>query len=78
MLAGRHFDVIAANINRNILLSDMAVYAGCLNAGGHLLLSGFYTEDVPVLEAEAQKYGLHAEAQNERDNWCQLTLNSEK
>ena len=56
LLKGMHFDVILANINRNILLMDMKVYATCLNKQGELYLSGFYSEDIPILEAEAAKY----------------------
>lgn len=73
-LSGRCFDVILANINRNILLMDMKVYAGALSAGGELYLSGFYTEDIPLLEAEAQKWGLVVKACKEKDNWAMIRL----
>lgn len=69
-LAGRHFDVILANINRNILLMDMAAYATCLPVGGELLISGFYTEDIPLLEAKAQTLRLHKVAQYEKEHWA--------
>lgn len=52
------FDVVIANINRNILLSDMAAFCKHLKENGTLVLSGFYEADVPVIEAEAMRYGL--------------------
>jgi ribosomal protein L11 methyltransferase len=52
------FDLILANINRNILLDEMKYYSEALVSGGHLLLSGFYEKDIPDLKQEAQKFGL--------------------
>ena len=50
LLNGREpFDVVIANINRNILLQDMPAYAACMKKGSELYISGFYTEDIPVL-----------------------------
>ena len=72
LLSGRHFDVVLANINRNVLMADMHVYADCLPVGGDLYLSGFYIEDTPLLEHEAGKYGLILENCKERDNWAML------
>ncbi|MDP2089064.1 MAG: 50S ribosomal protein L11 methyltransferase [Flavobacteriaceae bacterium] len=72
LLKDKRYDVIIANINRNVLLADMNQYAKCLNANGVLLLSGFYTEDIPVLDAEMVKYGLKYDAQKERNNWASL------
>lgn len=51
-------DLIFANINRNIILSDMHLYAAALKEGGEMLLSGFYEQDVEMLEAECARYGL--------------------
>ena len=53
-----HFDLILANIHRNILLENMPAYAACLAEGGELWLSGFYEEDCAVLEASAKEQGL--------------------
>lgn len=93
------YDMILANINRNILLEDMSTYVRGLKSaaeinfckglggktiesgnakensafpasGGLLVLSGFYTEDVPMLKAEAQKHGLEYISQMSKDNWC--------
>src|SRR5699024_10046507 len=58
LLQGKKYDSIIANINRNILLEDIRFYAECLNPGGNLFLSGFYTEDIPAIEAECNKNGL--------------------
>lgn len=52
------FDVVIANINRNILLNDMTAYRSHLKTGGRLILSGFYETDVPMLEQAAQSNGL--------------------
>lgn len=52
------FDIILANINRNILINDMHIYSSVLKAGGELYLSGFYEEDILLLVNEANKYGL--------------------
>ena len=50
---GRTYDVIFANINRNILLNDMHIYATCMHAGSTLFMSGFYIEDLPAIQEEA-------------------------
>lgn len=52
------FDVVIANINRNILLNDMPAFRSHLKKGGRLILSGFYETDVPMLEQAAQSNGL--------------------
>lgn len=102
MIQASKYDLILANINRNILLEDMATYARGLKSaaeitfrkglagrasaangttvpetvaaypatGGLLVLSGFYTEDVPLLKAEAEKQGLQYVSQISKDNWC--------
>lgn len=70
----RHFDIIIANINRNILLMDMQRYTRALNPEGLLLMSGFYTDDVPVLLAKGQQLGLHKVMERSKDNWGMLML----
>lgn len=72
LLKNKKYDVIIANINRNILLNDMQVYTGCLDENGIILLSGFYKEDIPVIDAEVSKYGLKLDKQIERNNWVAL------
>ena len=69
-----HFDVIIANINRNILLADMECYAAALNVGGTLLLSGFYEADEGVLIAKAKSLGLTFKDKKSRDGWSALRL----
>ena len=69
-----HFDVVIANINRNILLNDMGRYAAVLNAGGTLLLSGFYEADEAALVARAGELGMTLEGKKNRDGWSALCL----
>ena len=64
------FDVVFANINRNILLQDMAKYAASLKPGGLLYMSGFYTEDIPVIEAACNEQGLKLISHTEKNNWA--------
>lgn len=76
LLVDKKYDVIIANINRNILLTDMKVYTNCLEEGGILLLSGFYEQDIPVIDAEVSKYGLKLEKFIQRNNWVALKYNN--
>lgn len=66
--------LLIANINRNILLADMQRFASCLDDGGELLLSGFYTEDVPVLISEASKHGFRLVQDRVDGYWALLLL----
>lgn len=68
----KHFDLVIANINRNILLRDMAAYVAVLNPGGTILFSGFYEHDVPVLMEHAATLGLTLQRKEVRDEWCAL------
>ena len=72
LLVGKKYDVIIANINRNILLNDMQQYVNCLNENGTLFLSGFYTEDIPVISESCTSKGLTYVKQFERNNWVAL------
>ncbi len=72
LLVNKKYDVIIANINRNILLKDMNTYTNCLSKNGVLLLSGFYKEDIPLIDKEVSKYGLQLEKTIERNNWVAL------
>ena len=72
LLGGKKYDIIIANINRNILLNDMKSYAESLNANGTIFLSGFYTEDISMLEEECTKYRLKLIDSIERNNWASL------
>jgi len=70
LLEGLYFDIVLANINRNILLADMERYANCLTTGGELYMSGFYNEDIPLIEAEANRNGLELVAHKLKNNWA--------
>ena len=72
LLGNKKYDVIIANINRNILLQDLNIYAKNLNESGTLLLSGFYKEDIPLIDKEAQKNNLKLKKTLERNNWVGL------
>ena len=69
-----NFDVIIANINRNILLNDMERYAAVLNPGGALLLSGFYEADEGALIAKANTLGMTLKSKKSREQWAALEL----
>ncbi len=68
------FDIILANINKNVLMEDMDWYAQHLRPGGHLLLSGFYDADVPALRDRAASAGLSLSHRYEEQNWAALVL----
>ena len=72
LLKGKNYDLIIANINRNIMLNDMKSYTDCLNDNGILLLSGFYTEDIPYIDASCLENGLTYVKKLERNNWVSL------
>ena len=72
ILVDQRYELIIANINRNILLADMQAYANCLVSGGTLLLSGFYLEDIPFLEASCTENGMQFVSQLQRNNWVSL------
>jgi ribosomal protein L11 methyltransferase len=68
------FDVFFANINRNILLADMKTYSKSIQDGGILFLSGFYSQDVEILEAECKLYDLYLTDVETKDNWAAMRL----
>ena len=70
------FDLVLANINRNILLADMPIFREKMTPGAKLILSGFYTEDAPMLVDKAKTLGLTLQQQKEDQNWCCLVFNS--
>ena len=69
LLQRNSYDVLLANINRNILLQDMQTYAGCLRRDGLLFVSGFYVEDMPMLIGAATAAGLEYVSHDSIDNW---------
>ena len=68
-LNDRQFDVILANINRNILLRDMKEYVKCLVDGGKIFFSGFYEEDLVLITKEAERLGLTYSNHVTKNNW---------
>jgi len=72
MLKNQRYDLIIANINRNILLQDIPTYVQCLKPGGQILFSGFYKEDIPTIDALAAKQHLSLQKTIERNNWVAL------
>lgn len=72
LLEDRRYDTIIANINRNILLEDIAAYNKSLNKGGELYLSGFYSKDIPAIRQECEKHGLEYNDYIEREEWVAL------
>lgn len=66
------FDIILANINRNVLLDDMAAYKAVLKQEGWLLLSGFYTEDLPAIQECAAGLGLTYTSHRVKNNWVSV------
>jgi ribosomal protein L11 methyltransferase len=72
LLTDQKYDLIIANINRNILLNDMQSYVACLNKNGVLLLSGFYEEDIPFIDASCTEKGLKFVKKIQRNNWVSL------
>lgn len=75
LLGEKKYDVILANINRNILTRDAAHYLNVLNNGGLILLSGFYTHDVPLVQDAFP--GTTGVRQDSRDEWAMLMLRKE-
>ncbi len=69
LLTEQKYDIVIANINRNILLGDIPKYGNCLNRNGILLVSGFYTEDLELITDKCAEVGLRFEKNLEKNNW---------
>lgn len=69
LLRNRKYDIILANINRNILLKDISVYSNCLNSDGLLFLSGFYSNDIPMITERCNEAGLRFQNNLQKDEW---------
>lgn len=76
LLQDRKYDMILANINRNILLRDLPIYVDCLNKGGDLFLSGFYEEDIPVIKETCTNLSLTYIEHFERSNWVAVKFSA--
>ena len=68
------FDVVLANINRNILLNDMSAYVEVMASKAQLVISGFYEEDIHLLLDKATSLGLEETSRKKKDEWCCLQL----
>ena len=68
------FDIVTANINRNILLADMEAFYSVMEPNGKLILSGFYEADVPLLLERAAELDLHEISRKTDHDWCCLIL----
>lgn len=73
--ADSKYDIILANINRNVLLDEIQRYTKALASDGQLLLSGFYDKDAPLIVEEANKHKLELQGKKERNNWVALLFN---
>jgi ribosomal protein L11 methyltransferase len=73
LLGDKKYDIILANINRNILLRDMHLYRAVLKDGGKILFSGFYEQDVTELEKVATPLGLKINNKRLMNEWCMLS-----
>lgn len=69
LLGNETYDIVLANINRNILLNDIPAYTAVLNEGGYLYMSGFYVEDIPAITKACSQNGLSFCYNTEKDNW---------
>lgn len=72
-LKNRHFDIIIANINRNILVNDMPAYAAALNPGGVIFFSGFYeSKDLEIIKQRAAEFGIRYHSHKAKNDWCAM------
>ena len=74
LLGTESFDLIFANIHKNVLIDDMQAYSNVLNIGGTLIMSGFYTEDIPDIKAKAESLGLKDNGFISKNNWVAYTF----
>lgn len=74
LLSDRSFDIILANINRNILLKDISSYAQSLKLNGVLLMSGFFESDIPTIEQEANKHNLSLKEKRTKNDWASIRM----
>ena len=73
-IVGLKFDMVLANINRNIILNDFKSYAASMNEHAWILLGGFYTEDAVMIKANALELGMELLNEREKDKWCCLVF----
>lgn len=76
MAGGEPYDIILANINRNVIVSTMAEIRDFMVPGGTLLISGIMTDDIEIISNSLTEYNLNLISKNERDHWLQLTISA--
>ena len=69
LLGNEKFDIILANIHKNVLMNDLPAYSAVLLPGGMLVMSGFYTEDISDLKSKAESLGLEDNGFKTKNNW---------
>jgi len=69
LLGSEKFDIIFANIHKNVLMNDLPAYFGVLQQGGLLVMSGFYTEDIHDIKTKAENLGLNDSGFKSKNNW---------
>lgn len=74
LLGEERYDVIFANINRNILLQDLPHYEAVLKQGGIIVMSGFYLDDLPAIRSRANELGLSFDHLKDMDRWVATTF----
>jgi ribosomal protein L11 methyltransferase len=74
VIQAARYDLVLANINKNIIIADIETYSRALTSAGRLFLSGFYTEDIPAILEEGKKYGLEFVSSKSLDNWAVVKL----
>ena len=74
ILKAKKFDIIFANINRNIILQDIATYVGAMNTQSEILFSGFLKEDIPLILEKSEQLGLELVVSKHKNKWQMLHL----
>lgn len=69
LLGNETYDLIFANIHKNVLITDLPEYSKCLNKNGRIFLSGFYQEDIPDIKLQTEKVGLTDTGFKSKNNW---------
>jgi len=69
LLGAEIYEIIFANIHKNVIINDLPIYESVLQSGGKLFLSGFYTHDMPEVKAKAESLGLIETGFQEKNNW---------
>lgn len=74
LLGNESFEIIFANIHKNVIINDLPIYESVLQSGGKIYLSGFYTHDLPDVKSKAESLGLIETGFQEKNNWVVYTF----